>query len=928
MAKRLLAWDRARPLFCALAAAGLIAAAAPAAFAVSEESREYYEDALEWMQKGDFRAAVIQLRNALQKDETNHSARLLLGRLYLQSGNIPSAQKELEFVHRHQPSDEVEVYLGRTLLMTRLFEDALSVVQPTSDDPSFAAAKTTIRAEALLSLRRIDEAEAAVEQLLAEDSGSVPANLLMARIKASKGLGSEADQHIDAALVSDPKQVNAYMLRAQLALQAGKIDRVFDAIAKIEEIAPEDARAQLIKAEALVRANELAQAESILTEFLVKHPTAASAMYSLARVKMLQGKYEDADVEISKLPESVRRQPATSLVTGLVKFQLKQYPQAEEALQRFVSVAGDRGRQARRMLATIQIRTDRPNAAIETLESLTAGSSGDVAAHQLRASAALRAGNFDTAIASWQRLAQIGSPGDRRQAQTFLRIVQAGKRNEAGQLQLEDVVFEVLKALDLAQFGETDAALERAIALRAEYPDRDAVSGVLARLYMAKNESAKAREVLAPALAKSPNNLAMITAMNQIDVAEGNFDAIEQRLKGAIEANPKNEPLILQLIAFYVNRGDREGGLALMAAKADELPQSLALRNNLINVALSANEPEEAKKRAAEAAEIGRTSNPNGLIVAGDAFTALKDYPAAVGAYSEFLEKNQGNPGTLLKLAQAHFLGGDTSSAESVLQTLITAQPANFNANASLIRLLLAREDYDGAHATANAVTKHNTTVGALLSAAVYRGTGEIDKAVTILQDQMAVAPSIGLVRQTYQVMIVADRRGEAEQLLTSWLAQNPDDPIGLQMLSAHYIQEKSLNKASALLERTFSLTPNNVVVLNNLAWVRYELDQRGAVELARRAYQMAPNSAAIGDTLGWILVRDGAFGEGLKLLYAAADLAPENGDIAYHLAFALNETGKPAEAAELLKRTLEKEIAEQNFTERDKAQALLSKLQ
>ena len=36
MAKRLLAWDRARPLFCALAAAGLIAAAAPAAFAVAD----------------------------------------------------------------------------------------------------------------------------------------------------------------------------------------------------------------------------------------------------------------------------------------------------------------------------------------------------------------------------------------------------------------------------------------------------------------------------------------------------------------------------------------------------------------------------------------------------------------------------------------------------------------------------------------------------------------------------------------------------------------------------------------------------------------------------------------------------------------------------------------------------------------------------
>jgi thioredoxin-like negative regulator of GroEL len=66
---------------------------------------------------------------------------------------------------------------------------------------------------------------------------------------------------------------------------------------------------------------------------------------------------------------------------------------------------------------------------------------------------------------------------------------------------------------------------------------------------------------------------------------------------------------------------------------------------------------------------------------------------------------------------------------------------------------------------------------------------------------------------------------------------------------------------------------------------------------------------------------------EGLELLYAAADDAPDNGDIAYHVAFALSETGKKQEAVEVLERVLGRQIDDRNFTERAKAEALLAQL-
>ncbi len=56
-------------------------------------------------------------------------------------------------------------------------------------------------------------------------------------------------------------------------------------------------------------------------------------------------------------------------------------------------------------------------------------------------------------------------------------------------------------------------------------------------------------------------------------------------------------------------------------------------------------------------------------------------------------------------------------------------------------------------------------------------------------------------------------------------------------------------------------------------------------------------------DTLGWVLVQNGQAAEGLEVLEKAAEASPENSEILYHLAFALNETGKEERAREIVRQ-------------------------
>ena len=152
-------------------------------------------------------------------------------------------------------------------------------------------------------------------------------------------------------------------------------------------------------------------------------------------------------------------------------------------------------------------------------------------------------------------------------------------------------------------------------------------------------------------------------------------------------------------------------------------------------------------------------------------------------------------------------------------------------------------------------------------------------------------------------------------------------DPESLQLLSALQIRERDYEAAANHLERAYSLLPNNPVVLNNLAWVRYELNRLGALAVARRAYRLASNAPAVIDTLGWILVQEGEIEEGVKLLYAANDAAPQLGDVAYHLAFALEKTGDKDSAIAVLERALDPVNEVQFDQDRDNAEELLQKL-
>ena len=67
-----------------------------AACGSGDTTEEHIARANQFIAGSDYDSAVIELKNALQKDNQSGEARWLLGKVYLDSGDILAAEKELK----------------------------------------------------------------------------------------------------------------------------------------------------------------------------------------------------------------------------------------------------------------------------------------------------------------------------------------------------------------------------------------------------------------------------------------------------------------------------------------------------------------------------------------------------------------------------------------------------------------------------------------------------------------------------------------------------------------------------------------------------------------------------------------------------------------------------------------------------------------
>ncbi|MEM8987663.1 MAG: XrtA/PEP-CTERM system TPR-repeat protein PrsT [Pseudomonadota bacterium] len=899
-------------------------AASGEAFAVSKKSERLFEQGRENIAEGEVRAGVIRLRNAIKEDPENMPARLLLGQTLLQTGDFAGAAKEIGVALEADPeNDGLQVLMSQALFALQRYDEAIGVLTKGGADGQTRRSKALLRAQLNLAVSNIDAAEAEIASVLAEEPVNTQANFLAAQINNQKKNYLKAQANLDTIIQNDLNFAEAWILKAQIALQGRDYAVASESINKAKEIRPDDLSIDFLKAEVFIRDTKYEDAQAVLDELKIKAKEDRRIAYLQTLLYSAQGDFDRADRYLVQVSDTIGDSAPGALLIGLVKFRTDQYAQAQEALQDYLQFDPENAAGVQ-LLAAVKIRAGDPQGAIEILDRALRKNPDQVAMLELKASAQTRLGDFDGSVETYQKISEIGG-GQARGAQSILSVIGVDGSNDAELLNVDPQKEAVIRILDFVRNGQLDEALTEANALVEADPEGQLSLNLLGSVLIVREEEAEARAVLEKALALEPSSVSAMRNLDRLDVRAGELEPIGARMEAALKVDPANETLVLRYAAFLLQSEKADEALAFLEEKADILKTSLGVRGILAQQYAARGDKLRLNDVGRSMMALGGEGDVMALMAAGATYEAAENTVEAINAYEAAVAAEPRDAGALLSLVRVLDQSGRRDEAIQRLRTASESGLATGDANRVLITYLVDAERESEAIAVAERVLSSDRDTGARLRALIYERSGAPEDAIAYLEKMQAETPSSALAESLY---VIRRRNGDGDSAvkgLESWTAQNPTDASAKVYLGTEYIQRDDYVEAERTLSAALALMPNNWVLQNNLAWVRYEMGKKtGALELARRAQRQAPFVADVNDTLGWMLVEEGAVEEGLGYLREAGRYAPDNGTIQFHLAYALDKQGQKDEAKVILQRISDKNL---EFDKRADADDLLKRL-
>ncbi|MHC4571438.1 MAG: tetratricopeptide repeat protein [Planctomycetota bacterium] len=167
-----------------------------------------------------------------------------------------------------------------------------------------------------------------------------------------------------------------------------------------------------------------------------------------------------------------------------------------------------------------------------------------------------------------------------------------------------------------------------------------------------------------------------------------------------------------------------------------------------------------------------------------------------------------------------------------------------------------------------------------------------------------------------------------AEYLLRGILDRDPNSLPAMNMLAMLLHLTGRSAESTTLYQQILTLQPDNLVAINNLAWILCEEHGKyqQALELAQRGLRTAPNYTDLIDTRGVVYCKLGQYNKALQDFTKCLELYPDgtpSAVVSYlHLGRALVGLGQKDEAIESLKKTLELNIKIGGLSATDSAEA------
>lgn len=859
-----------------------------------------------YLAKNDTKAAVIQLKNALQQNPKLAEARFLLGSALLESGDITGAEVELrKALELKLPADDVMPMLARTLLAggkaNKLLEE-FGNTKLAAGEPLAAFNTSLAAANALIGNR--DVAKQLLAEALATKPDYIPALLADVRETfANKDLPG-ARSKLDALLLNNPGNPEALLMKGSLLNIEGDASGALTEYRKAIEAKPTYLAAHSAVITSLLLANKLDDAATqleVLKKVAPKHP---QTLYFDAQINYQRKDFKAARESAQQLIRVSPNNPLALQLAGAIEYQQRSYLQAETYLGKALQISPGLPL-ARQLLIAGYLRAGHPDKALDALQPVLGSIDKDSTLLALAGEAYLQHGEPNKAAEYLAKASKL-EPDDaaKKTSLAMAHLAQGNSENalqELEQISVSDKGITADLALVAAYLrgNQLDKALKAIDGVEKKQPDNPATYNLRARALLAKKDVDGARKSFEKALSINPTFFPAVASLANLDLIDKKPDEARKRFETLLTADPKNIQALLAVAGLKASNGGTPDEVTAAIGKAISAgPSEVGPRLALIQYHLKNKDTKKALGAANEAAA-SIPDKPEILDALGRTQQLSGDLNQAQITYGKLSSLQPASPLPLLRLAEVQFANKNKDEGIKSLKKLLEIKPDSLDAQRALVLVAMENKNQGNALEIARTIQKQRPkeAVGYILESDIHASSKAWANAISALRNGLKQIQATELAIKLHTYLRSSGNAADAEQLATSWVKEHPKD-VGFQMyLGDLATAQKNYAQAVGHYQVALGLQPNNALILNNLAWSSSQLKAPKALEYAEKANQLAPNQPAFMDTLAMLLAEKGESTKAIELLRQAMVMAPQASAIQLNLAKLLITAGKKDDA-------------------------------
>jgi putative PEP-CTERM system TPR-repeat lipoprotein len=912
------------PLPAALSAALFLSCLA--ACSRTADTASLIAEARSYQQKGDSRAAVIQLKNVLEREPDNAAARALLGDYYLEGGDVLSADKEFRRARQAgMAPDEILPRVARVMLMQQQYQQVLDELPKDSALPAFL----TLRAYALLGLNRRPDATALLDRVLSTHPGDSMALLGKARLALLDGAPRQALDHAQAALDHHPGDVDSLHFKGDLLRAQGTLAQARACYEQILKNQPGNLQAQLDIATMLLQSGNYTDAKAQLAAARRTAPGSPLVDYTQALLEFRLKNYLAALEQLQRLLRVLPDYMPAVLLAGAVQYELGNNPQAEQHLRRFLEHAPGH-LYAGKLMAAIALKNGKPDEAAALLAPLLASHANDPELLAAAGDAHMQLQHFSQAADYFQKASELApaTPG-LHAALGASRLAMGDDQRAIAELeqanQLDGGAPRAGMLLVAAQLRAKEYAKALAAVQRLEQQaNSPAVQNIKGGVLLVTQDLAGARRAFEAALALDAAYLPALGNLAQLDTLEKHPERARQRYQAALARNKDNVDLMTALAKLAAGQGNAPEAQAWLEQARRARPDALAPALLLGKFYLRAGDKQKALALASKL-QASNAGNAEALTLLAEAQTANGNQEGALESYRSLAVIQPKSVLVQVQIAGAEMALSRLPEALAAIRRALALAPDDSVAQLTAVRLLSEKAAWPEALAIAQGAQRRHpkAALGYRLEGDILMTQEHADQALKLYEQAYRLEPGGPAMVAVHRTLQAMGRQQEATERMRQWLRDNPRDLPARLYLASALMNAREYPAAVVQYQAIVAAYPQHVIALNDLAWTLQQMKDPRALTYAERAYKLANGNASVSDTLGWLLLEQGQAARALPLLKQASSALPAASEVRYHYASALLRTGDKPGA----RRQFELLLADKSFARQSEVRALLPQL-